>query len=87
MKKNYKKHQNLTQVGVEQPCVSEFTALPSSPSYSLTLDQKFYIKGKPCPATHNFKMLDGQMGTFDLWITSLPLYHLSHANHVDLRDC
>ncbi len=86
MKKNLKKHQNLTHVVVEpQPCVSKFTALPSSPTHSLTLDQKFYIKPKPCPATHNFKMLEGQMGTLDLWIISHPLYHLSHANHDQKR--
>jgi hypothetical protein len=45
------------------------------------------MKGKPCPETHNFKILGVQMGTFHLWISSLLLYHLSHANHVHLSNC
>jgi hypothetical protein len=28
-----------------------------------------------------------QMGTLDLWNSSLLLYHLSHANHVHVRNC
>ncbi len=51
------------------------------------VDNKFYIKPKPCPETHNFKMMGGQMGTLDLWTPSLPLYHLSHTNHVQWRNC
>jgi hypothetical protein len=47
--------------------------------------KKFYIKGKPCLETHNFKMLGVLMGTLDLWISRLPLYHLSHANHVHVK--
>ncbi len=26
-----------------------------------------------------------KMGTLDLWITSLLLYHLSHSNHVQVE--
>ncbi len=33
------------------------------------LRYKFYIKGKPCSETHNFKMLGGQIGTLELWIS------------------
>ncbi len=45
-------------------CSTIFTIIQT-----LTLDKKFYIKGKPCPETHNFKTLGGQMGTLDLWIS------------------
>ncbi len=82
-------HKNLSHLGVELRTLyfPVHTALPSSPSHFLSVDKQFYIKGKPCPKTHNFKMLGGQMGTLDLWISSLPLYHLSLANHVQWMDC
>ena len=80
MKKKFKKHKNLTHSN-PQPCVSQFTALPSSPSQSLTVDKQFYIKGKPCPETQ-LENVWSHMGTSDLWISSLPINHLSHANYV-----
>ncbi len=40
------------------------------------------------PSNTQLQNVGGSDGNLmDLWITSLPLYHLSHANHVLLRDC
>jgi hypothetical protein len=71
-KKIIKKHQILTQVGVEPTTLCfRVHALPSSPSHSLTLDKKFYIKAKPSPETHNFKILAVK---WEPWTFGFPIF-------------
>jgi hypothetical protein len=85
---NEKKKRKKIVVGVESTTLNML--INCSTIFTITfpyIRYKFYIKGKPCPETHNFKMLGGRIGTLDLWISSLPLYHLSQANHVNLRNC
>ncbi len=76
MKKNKNKPPKLDHSeGLNpQPCVSEFTVLPSSPSYSLTANKKLNIKGKPCPETHNFKILGVR---WEPWTFGFPVFHSS----------
>jgi hypothetical protein len=56
---NEKKKKNSKRVVEVEPTTLKLL-INCSTIFTITfscLDKKFYIKGKPCPETHNFKML------------------------------